>query len=457
MKAIFKDLKECEQRAINLGLDEILLMENAGAKLAKIIEKKMKKLKNPRILFLLGSANNAADALVAARHLKQKYFKQMSLFCVSKTLKKSPLFLKQSAILENLGFKFSYEEPDFREFECIVDGIFGSGFKGELDEKTALIIRKANASKAFKIACDTPSGLGTKCCFKADLTLCMGALKEIMLEDFAKEFVGKIKLANLGLSHEKFTPNAKAFLLEKKDLKLIERKANSNKGNFGHIYIAGSVSAGSLAGLGALNFGAGLVSLLNTKSFSPLLMLKNKLNTDANALALGMGLENLELLKDEKLLNIPLVLDANCFSSKEILRHLSREDVVLTPHPKEFARLLRLCFDEDISVSEIQKKRFFYAKKFANKFECVLLLKGANPITVQKDEIFVVNCGNEALAKGGSGDVLSGMVAALLGANFTALDAAKNASLAHALVAKKYKFNKNSFDALKLIKGLKCL
>lgn len=74
-----------------------------------------------------------------------------------------------------------------------------------------------------------------------------------------------------------------------------------------------------------------------------------------------------------------------------------------------------------------------------------------------KKKNFIVNCGNEALAKGGSGDVLSGMIAALLGAKFNALEAAKNAVLAHALVAKNYKKNKISFDALKLIKGLKCL
>ncbi len=76
---------------------------------------------------------------------------------------------------------------------------------------------------------------------------------------------------------------------------------------------------------------------------------------------------------------------------------------------------------------------------------------------MQKEKLFVVNLGNQALAKGGSGDVLSGMIAAHLGFGFSALEAAKNACLAHALVAKKYKFNKNSFDAIKLIKGLKCL
>ena len=76
---------------------------------------------------------------------------------------------------------------------------------------------------------------------------------------------------------------------------------------------------------------------------------------------------------------------------------------------------------------------------------------------MQKEKLFVVNLGNQALAKGGSGDVLSGMIAAHLGVGFSALDAAKNATLAHWLVAKKYKFNKNRCDALKLTKGLKCL
>ena len=72
-------------------------------------------------------------------------------------------------------------------------------------------------------------------CFKADITFCMGALKEILLEDFAKEFVGRIKIANLGIRSKKFYPNSQAFLLEKKDLKTIDRKINANKGNFGHI------------------------------------------------------------------------------------------------------------------------------------------------------------------------------------------------------------------------------
>ncbi len=444
MKTITDDIKTLEQNAINKGLDELILMENAGLNLAKLIKKEAKKIrkqykiKKVKILFLLGGGNNAADGLVALRNLKHAKAYKLGF-------KENEIFKKQEQILKNFGFKFAKKEPKFKKFHIVVDCILGTGTNREVDEKTKEILEKVNQSKALKIACDIPTNLGFTPCFKADITQCMGALKEILLEDFAKEFVGKIKLANLGINAKKFSLDSKAFLLEEKDLKTIERNTSSNKGNFGHIYIIASASAGTLAGLGALNFGSGLVSLVTKKSFSPLLMLKEKIENNASAIALGMGLENLDILKDEILQNIPLVLDANCFLSEAVLWYLSRKDVVITPHPKEFIRLYKMCFDEDLSIEDLQRNRFFYAKKFAQNYDCVLVLKGANPIIIQKEKIFVVNLGNEALAKGGSGDVLSGMIAA------------KNACLAHALVAKKYKFNKNSFDAIKLIKGLKCL
>ncbi|EGK8211998.1 NAD(P)H-hydrate dehydratase [Campylobacter coli] len=456
MKTITDDIKILEQNTIDKGLDELILMENAGLNLAKLIKKEAKKIrkqckmKKVKILFLLGGGNNAADGLVALRNLKHAKAYKLGF-------KENEIFKKQEQILKNFGFKFAKKEPKFKKFHIIVDCILGTGANREADEKTKEILEKVNQSKALKIACDIPTNLGFTPCFKADITQCMGALKEILLEDFAKEFVGKIKLANLGVNAKKFSSDSKAFLLEEKDLKTIERNTSSNKGNFGHIYIVASASAGTLAGLGALNFGSGLVSLVAKKSFSPLLMLKEKIEDNASAIALGMGLENLDILKDEILQNIPLVLDANCFLSEAVLWYLSRKDVVITPHPKEFIRLYKMCFDEDLSIEDLQRNRFFYAKKFAQNYDCVLVLKGANPIIIQKEKIFVVNLGNEALAKGGSGDVLSGMIATLLGVKFSALDAAKNACLAHALVAKKYKFNKNSFDAIKLIKGLKCL
>ena len=452
MKALCKNPKELDLRAINKGLDELLLMENAGIALAKNIKKQAKKLKakKARILFLLGGGNNAADGLVAIRQLKKCYAYKLGF-------KESELFKKQEQILVNYGFKFLEKEPNFKNFDLIVDCIFGSGLNKEVDEKTALLLKKANKSKAIKIACDIPTNLGFLPCFKADLTICMGALKEALLQDFAKSHVGKIKLAKLGISHKNFNQNATAFLLEKKDLKLIQRKKVSNKGDYGYVFVLGSKSAGSLAALAALNFGAGLVALLGEDSFSPLIMSKQSIDERASVFCLGMGLEDLSFLKSDIAFKKPLVLDANCFLSRDILPHLKREDLVITPHPKEFTRLYKIVLNAELSTEELFKDRFFYAKKLCNHINCVLVLKGANTIIIQKDKLFIVNLGNEALAKGGSGDVLAGMIAALIAANFPALEAAKNAVLAHALVAKRYKFNKNSFDAMKLIKALKCL
>lgn len=361
MKTITDDIKTLEQNAINKGLDELILMENAGLNLAKLIKKEAKKIrkqykiKKVKILFLLGGGNNAADGLVALRNLKHAKAYKLGF-------KENEIFKKQEQILKNFGFKFAKKEPKFKKFHIIVDCILGTGTNREVDEKTKEILEKVNQSKALKIACDIPTNLGFTPCFKADITQCMGALKEILLEDFAKEFVGKIKLANLGINAKKFSLDSKAFLLEEKDLKTIERNTSSNKGNFGHIYIIASASAGTLAGLGALNFGSGLVSLVAKKSFSPLLMLKEKIENNASAIALGMGLENLDILKDEILQNIPLVLDANCFLSEAMLWYLSRKDVVITPHPKEFIRLYKMCFDEDLSIEDLQRNRFFMLK-----------------------------------------------------------------------------------------------
>ena len=450
MKAVVKESASLDLRAMNLGLDELILMENAGIALANLIKKNTKKLRNKKVLFLLGGGNNAADGLVALRHLKKAKAYKMGF-------KENKMFAKQEQILKNYNFSFLRKEPKIKRYGVIVDCIFGSGFRGALDEKTINFLRKINKSKALKIACDVPSGLGSAFCFKADITLSMGAFKELLLEDFTKEFVGRLKLAKLGISHKLFSGEVKTYLLEKKDLRLIKRKISANKGDYGHIAIVGNGGAANLAGLAALNFGAGLVSLIGQKANSALLMEKEKLNANFSVAALGMGLLNLELLKDKNLSKMPLILDANAFLDEAILPFLQREDVVLTPHPKEFTRLFKMCFNEDLSVEELQKNRFFYVEKFTQIYPCVLVLKGANTIIAQKDRRFVVNLGNANLAKGGSGDVLAGMIATLLGAKFSPLKAAKNAVLAHALVARKYKFNANSFDALKLIKGLKCL
>ncbi len=454
MKAVVKNAKTLDERARNLGLDELILMENAGAKLAKIAKKALRKkgIKKGRILILLGAGNNGADGLVAARHLKNSY-----CFVVDKELKKSALFERQEKIALNLAVKFLDKEPNFNSFDCIIDCIFGAGLNKDLSENLKALLKRINAARGLRVACDIPTGLGFEPCFKADITATMGAVKESLLEDFAKESVGKIKRVNLGLQESLYAPNAKSFLLEKGDLELIKRHKNANKGDFGHGFIYASASAGSLAGLAALNFGIGLVSLVGTKPFSPLIMQKAQVDESASAVALGMGLEDLSVLAEPLLEKIPVILDANAFLSEKIRPFLQRQDLILTPHPKEFARLWQIAFNEKISTQEIQQNRFEFVDKFTQNFACVLVLKGANTIIAQKEQKFICTLGNAALAKAGSGDALAGMILALLCAGFSPLNSATNAVLAHALIAKKWRHSLNAFDALKLIKGLKCL
>lgn len=130
MKALCKNSKELDLKAIQKGLDELMLMENAGANLARLVKKEAKKLglKKAKILFLLGGGNNAADGLVALRQLKNSYGFKLAF-------KENENFKKQEQILKNYGFKFLEKEPNFNDFHIIIDCIFGTGLNRKVDEK----------------------------------------------------------------------------------------------------------------------------------------------------------------------------------------------------------------------------------------------------------------------------------------------------------------------------------
>ena len=188
MKAVVKSAKALDERAIKLGLDELILMENAGTNLAKIAKNELRKkgVKNGRILILLGQGNNGTDGLVAARHLKNVF-----CFCVDKNLKKSPLFEKQEKIALNLGIKFLDKKPNFQSFDCIIECIFGSGFNKEVSSNLKALIAEANESRALKIACDMPVNLGFEPCFNATITATMGAIKKICLKITQKKALAR--------------------------------------------------------------------------------------------------------------------------------------------------------------------------------------------------------------------------------------------------------------------------
>ena len=216
-----------------------------------------------------------------------------------------------------------------------------------------------------------------------------------------------------------------------------------------------------MSGLSALKFGSGLVSLVcfeEPYNMPCSLMHSQKRPSNVTALACGMGLgvdfcsEELEEFLDNSL---PMIIDADIFNMEILLEILKRENLVITPHPKEFVSLLQMTGIADVSIKELQENRFKYSEEFCKKYPNVtLLLKGANVIIGKDDEFYVNPHGTSALAKGGSGDVLSGLVGALLAQGYTPLNAAINASLAHTQLVQNYKGADFSLTPEDLIAGI---
>lgn len=570
MKKLFLQSEFLDENAKNLGLTSEILMENAAAKIENIVRKKLKK--GSKILAVCGKGNNASDAICALRRLSGDFS------CVALILwdKLNEICEKQLKIAQNYGVKafklveiheeicqitslrtsakFAFsgdkidkasenfdpnldeflktkgnltqdfqekKELDLTKFECIIDGIFGSGFYGEMPKIATDLITAINHADALKIAVDIPSGVSKtgavlQSAFCADFTIAMGARKIALYADSAKDFVGRIKLANLGVCADIFarhmgeitdkislkssknleqistnskanfreklqiltntnTPFCDTFLLQKRDLILpLRRKQNTNKGDFGHVFIAlGQMNgAGIIAANASHAMGAGRVSLVklplqngvceakNEPQIPPILMQKNSFK-GADVIIAGCGLGEAKF--DLNLLtNTRCVIDADLCYKSEILELLCGENgVIITPHPKEFCALLKNANIAEVSVREIQQNRFDFARKFSTKFHATLVLKGANTLIANKGEIYVMAHGTSALAKGGSGDTLCGVIGAYLAQGFSPLSSAINGTLAHALAAKKalknMRINDYALDANDIIKGLKWL
>ena len=461
MKKIFDEVRSLDKRAIEeFHLTEDILMENASLGLKNYITKKFKK--NSSILIVCGSGNNGADGISLARLLQNKF--EVSLYLVNEPKTEiGKLQLKRAKSI-NVNFVNQIFQAD-----VVVDCLFGTGLNKELDEDSLSLINSLNNLNSFKIACDIPSGLNslgqiTQTAFKADITITMGALKTALLTDIAKDFVGKIKVANLGLPEDIFQIETNKYLLQKSDLKLPLRDIqNSHKGTFGHVNIVSGekIGASIIASQASFAFGAGLVTIVsqNEKNIPCNIMQSKSVSENCTAIALGMGLGEIESLKLEEILqlNIPKVLDADIFYNPLIVKYLDK-NVVLTPHPKEFISLLKLTNIANISIEELQDNRFLYVEKFCKIYPKVtLLLKGANVIISKNEKIYVNIFGSSKLSKGGSGDVLSGLIASLLAQGYTSLEAAINASLAHTIAAKKYKNNNYSMSPQDIIQGIKIL
>ncbi|GAA7159800.1 NAD(P)H-hydrate dehydratase [Helicobacter pylori] len=464
MLSVYEKVKALDKRALEeFNLSEDILMENAAMALEKAV------LQNAslgaKVIILCGSGDNGGDGYALARRLAGRF---KTLVFEMKSAK-SPMCQLQKERAKKVGVVIKAWEEKNEDLECdvLIDCVVGSNFKGELEP--FLNFESLSQKARFKIACDIPSGIDSKGrvdkrAFKADMTISMGAIKSCLLSDRAKDYIGELKVGHLGVFNQIYEIPTDTFLLEKSDLKLpLRDKKNAHKGDYGHAHILlGKHSgAGLLSALSALSFGSGVVSVQAleceiTSSNKPLeLVFCENFPNPLSAFALGMGLEGFPKDFNKWLELAPCVLDAGVFYHKEVLQALEKE-VVLTPHPKEFLSLLKLV-GINISMLELLDNKLEIARDFSQKYpKVVLLLKGANTLIAHQGQVFINILGSVALAKAGSGDVLAGLILSLLSQHYTLLDAAINASLAHAIASLELK-NNYALTPLDLIEKIKRL
>ena len=466
MQRLYASCYEMDNRCYDAcGLSEDILMEHAARGMADAVRARF--AKGASVLIVAGPGNNGGDGTVLARQLLGDYDVRL----VVPMGAKSPMAKLQLERAQKVGVS---PVETIEEADVIVDALFGAGLSRPLNDDTVALLEKLNALQGFKLACDIPTGIDTEgnpspTAFRADMTVTMGALKTALYNDAAKGYVGDIVCADLGVSRTMYEAESEMFVLEEGDMALPHRaRADAHKGTYGHaaVFCGEKEGAAVMAGLAASRFGAGLVTLVQHEP-CPLpaeLMHDTSVPPKATALAVGPGLG---AHFDEDFLrrhivesDTPLVLDADAFYSPLLLETLLQPTraVVLTPHPKEFAVLWEILTRELLSVEEIQSHRFDIARRFSARYpDAVLVLKGANPIIAHRNTLYVNPLGTPALAKGGSGDILTGLIVALLAQGYGALDAALQGSLAHTAAARLFDGNSYALLPTDLIEALKRL
>ncbi len=462
MYPVYKSCYPLDKRCYDeFALSEDILMENASLGMANYIKGEFDR--GSSILIVAGVGNNGADGIVLSRLL----FKYCDVRLYVPFALKSDMAKMQLERVRKIGIEVVDELEDV---DIIVDAIFGAGLSRELDSDTQKLLERLNRLDGFKISCDIPTGISvdgnpSPVAFVADITITMGALKESLYSDKAKDFVGEIVCVDLGVAREVYEVASDTHLLDMTDMKLPFRdKQMTHKGSFGHLAVVSGEKEGAslLSAMASMRFGVGLSSIVGRpKSSLPYtIMQSDKLPNNTTAIAFGMGFGKDftlcivdDILKDRS----PIVLDADIFHDDIIVKFLEQTDrgMILTPHPKEFVSLWHKTMKSELTIEQLQSDRFGKIRDFAKVYPHItLLLKGANMLISQGGKVFINPHGSAKLSKGGSGDVLSGLISALLAQGYTPLESAISGSLALAKTAKLYNGTSYSMIATDLIDNL---
>lgn len=428
-------LRELEARA-KAARPQPSLMERAGLAAAEYAQQLLGP-KGKSVLVLAGPGDNGGDAFEAAVHLKRAFHRVDVVYPVPG---RTPSEDARAALAKwnAADGRLLAAIPANASYDLVIDGLFGIGLKQPVEGPYAQLIETANAVGAPRLALDLPTGLHADtgamlgATFRATHTITFIAAKPGLYTLDGPDVCGEIRIADLGVQEA----GGDGFLVDDSVLAALplRRPRNFHKGNAGGVAViggaAGMLGACLLAGRAALRLGAGKVflGLLSERApevdlVQPELMLRkpeallNEAAVTAIAAGPGMGTDSQaqRVLTQALRSNVPLVLDAdalNLVASYAVLQsavQVRQAPTVLTPHPAEAARLLGK------KTNEVQADRVTSALVLAQRFRSMVVLKGNGSVCTHPDGRWWINpTGNPGMASAGMGDVLSGMIAALI-------------------------------------------
>ncbi len=453
-----------DQRAQDVyHIPSLVLMEHAAIECVKQI---LPLIKNKKVAILVGPGNNGGDGLAIARLLYQKGI-QCAIYMPSLSMSESERV--QFEILNALNISIEHKDENIlTNADVIIDALFGNGLSRPIEGKWANLIRKVNRSSASIISIDLPSGLDGSsgailaCAIQANITLALDCIKQGQLIGQGRKSCGKIIPLDIGIPH----PSLQATkLLDPDDIQLPKRPNDSHKGSFGKALMIGGSQAMhgaiTMASKAAYLSGIGTLTLMIPNCIADLIAYKidsamrlvcpsdkgyfgfksvqileeNLKNYDVISLGNGLGRQTISIdllktcLKSEK----ALILDADAFWALQDCTNLldRKAPTILTPHMKEFATFMHM------DLKEVLENPFEAASCFSKKYpNCTLILKSSMTIICEQGQFYVLDQANSALSKGGSGDLLCGILVGLYGQYKNSLESAISACLIHSKAAK---------------------
>jgi len=475
-------MREADKRTIDdIGIPSLVLMENAGRQAVAAMEAMYADLLERQVGVLCGRGNNGGDGFVVARTLVQRGV-DVAVFLLGGVADVRGDARVNLEILGRLGVTV-VEIADSQAWELhfsevsdctlIVDAIFGTGLKSPVSGLIESVIADVNASGIPVVAIDLPSGLSADSpkpigpSIEATLTVTLAAPKLPLVLPPGETQAGDIVIADIGIPVEviEAVEGPRVDLLTRTAMREIvsPRASDSHKGDYGRVLIVagsrGKSGAAHLAAVGALRSGAGLVTVATPASIQAVVAAMgaeymteplddgedgvSPANVDRlmemarDVIAIGPGLGQARATRDciRQLVDratAPLIIDAdglNAFSGEpDRLSGRDGRDVIITPHPGEMARLVGM------STHEVQASRLEIARNFASAHHVYVVLKGHRTLIATPDEkVFINPTGNPGMATGGTGDVLTGMIAAWLAQLLDAEAACKIAVYLHGM------------------------